>query len=549
MSLPVPLSVVLKTGRITSRITSQVHDLVFRDVVPGGYAAARAPLSRPLTVQPDDIAYYGRLIVVDNRNGQTVWEGRLEDPARSSGSDGEVWELAAVGPAAHTLDVTVPLVYVDRDLSSLVRVENITPGANDSLGEIPNGTGDQGLVLQFPAALPLVVGSLVAKQYRRIWQAGQKLARYDYAWDAGLTSSTQQVQAVTRTNTTTSLGAGEASRSENFTTAGAGSSPRVVVTNFGDGRNSVELRIIRSSAPGTVTLDDNWAGIKDFAVLAMRYNADGTEKTTGYSTNTVLASEVVADLLGRLLPQYDGASATVAVTAHPIDQLAYPDGVQARQVLDDLMLLEPAFYWAAWERSAGKHRFEWRAWPTTVRYEADIKDGYVSTGSADGLYNAVRVRWLTPAGEVRSNRRTQTVAELDGAGLDREAFLDLDGEVGSSDNADRAGDEFLADYLSAKNAGKLTIARPIRDNYTGRLVMPWEIRPGNLIRIRGVLPRIDALNATTRDGVTVFRIVAKEFSASSALATLDLDTHPPSVARALADLQHRFSQHRRTGTR
>ena len=77
------------------------------------------------------------------------------------------------------------------------------------------------------------------------------------------------------------------------------------------------------------------------------------------------------------------------------------------------------------------------------------------------------------------------------------------------------------------------------------MVEPWEIRPG-LIRVRGILPRADALNASARDGVTVMRIRAAEYRASDAAAVLELDSYAPSTARSLANLQRRpYSPRRR----
>jgi len=83
------------------------------------------------------------------------------------------------------------------------------------------------------------------------------------------------------------------------------------------------------------------------------------------------------------------------------------------------------------------------------------------------------------------------------------------------------------------------------DLFTGRPAMPWEILPGNLIRVRGIQPQLNALNPSTRDGVTVFRIVSNEYRASAAAAELELDSFAPSTARALADLQLRPEFRRR----
>ena len=49
------------------------------------------------------------------------------------------------------------------------------------------------------------------------------------------------------------------------------------------------------------------------------------------------------------VPVYDGAGAVISTTTHLIDQLAYHDGVTPFQVLEDLMALEPAYYWAAFQ--------------------------------------------------------------------------------------------------------------------------------------------------------------------------------------------------------
>jgi hypothetical protein len=272
-------------------------------------------------------------------------------------------------------------------------------------------------------------------------------------------------------------------------------------------------------------------------VVAMRYDKAGNELTTGYSTDTVLASEVVEDLLGRVLDQYDGTNAVVEDTSYAIQQLAYPNAITPEKVLNDLMALESGHTWRVWERgSNGLYRFEWTTTPDEVRYEADLLDGFDAPGSADGLYNAVTVRYRDAGDRVRTVVRTATVPDLDNAGITRQGYIDLGDEVGSQADAEQAGDQWLAQRQYPPNAGRLKIARKILDRETGRMVDPWEIRPG-LIRVRGILPRVDALNATARDGVTIFRIVASEFRASDASATLALDSYPYSVAGSLAELQ------------
>jgi hypothetical protein len=539
MSLTIPLAVRLVTSRSDRVVTRELRSLRFRSVAPGGFASAALSLDRPLSLQPDEIGYYGKLYITDARNGRVVWEGRLEDQARGSGSDGQVWQLVALGPSAHARDRKVPLIYVDRGMRNYVRAENVTPGMDALVSTDPNDTtngAEPAIVMRSPSGLAVSTNSRVAMRYAALIDTGQKLARFDYTWSAGTTSALYLIKGIARSNG--SLGSGDVARSQALSAAGSGSLPKVIATDWTTGRNTLDLQMIYTGGAGTETTDSRWVAAMGVVVMATRYDKTGSELLTGasYTTNTVLSSDVVADLLGRLLTQYDGANASIATTSYGIEHLAYPDGIDPAGVLDDLMTLDAGYYWAVWESNAttGKYRFEWVPWPTTVRYEADATDGFDSPASADGLYDAVRVRWRDALGSVRANRRTQTVAALTAAGITREGLIDLGDEVGTSANADRAGDQWLAERAAPPNAGRLTIARPIFDATWGRMVQPWEILPGQLIRVRGVLPRTDALNATTRDGVTIFKIASVEYGTDSASAVLELDSYALSTARALA---------------
>jgi hypothetical protein len=546
MSLTIPLAVQLSTSRGTRHITSEVRDLVLRWTDPGGFSSCQVALDRPLSRQPDEIALYGGLTVYDARNGSVAWDGRVTDQGRSAGSDGQVWQLAAVGGQAHTQDRTVPYVVID-SAPEYERVDNATAGAQDSVGASPGDSAgaDQHLILTFPNGLAVTTNSRVVLRYNRIWRADQDLSRISYTWDAGVTDTNHSVQAVTRT--AGSLAGGEIAETATLNTAG-GSGTALITTDWPAGRDTVELRQIRTAGgASTIPSDNYWVAIKSVIIQATRFTAAGVELTAAadYPNNYVLASEVVADLLGRWLTQYDGAGAVIETTTHQITQFSYPDGVDQAKPLADLMLLEGGYTWRVWERNtAGKFRFEWVAVPADVRYEADVNDGYDAPGSADGIFNAVTVRWRDSGGHIRTTTRTSTAPELTAADLTRQGQIDLGDEVGTQADAERAGDQWLADRRYAPNAGRLRIARRIIDLQTGRMVQPWEIEPG-LIRVRGILPSIDALNTSSRDGTTIFRIRALEFRASDAAATLELDSYAPSTARALADLQRRPVYRRR----
>lgn len=525
----IPVTVRLSNINVDKHITRRVEDLSFRSVVPGGFASASFGLQSLIDINDPLLAPFTRVYVYDRRTGQVVWEGRLEMPGKSAGDQGEVWALTAVGPSAHATNTTVPLIYVDTDLSNgWVRVDNVTPGADISVTEDPGNAGNTAQVFRFPNGQLLATNSRVAWQYRRIVEAGMKLARFRYDFDCGRTLASLGVQSVTRNGGT------ETPISTGWNVAG-GSATAAVVTNFANGRNTVENRIIWTGGATTVGDDLTWASFRNWIVEALRLTKAGVEITTGY-TGAVLAHWVVEDLLGRLLTEYDGANAALTAATHVIDQLAYPDGVTPAQVLDDLIALEPTFFWAAWEsNTAGKNRFEWKTWPTDVRYEASVVDGFDSPAPSFEQFDKVRVRWKDTAGMIRVTTRTQTVQDLLDAGVSHSGFIDLGDEVGTLANAQKAGDSFLAEHRYPPSRGTLTVARPVLDLVDSRRVDPWQLRPGELVRVRGIEGSINSLNASDRDGQTVFKIVSVTVGSDGG-ATLELDSFAPTEERILADL-------------
>jgi hypothetical protein len=542
MTIPIPLTVRIVTARQDTFITNRLADLSFRSTSPGGFASARLSLHAPLSFDPDELAHFARIYVYDARNGNVVWEGRLEDPGRSAGNNGPLYEISALGPATHVRDRTIPIIYVDTRLSALYTSNGSGRAYSVGTRESANVT-DGALSISAAQGNVVTTLSLGAATYDVVFAAGQDLARVSFAWDAGFSSSNTQVQVTTANGLSalTLVQEADVSTSGGTLAGSLGGAPAIA-----SGEDRLILRLRRSGATATVADDNYWAEFYNMAVLGTRLDAAGAAITSGYSSNTVLASEVVADLLGRLLTGYDGANASIATTSYAIEQLAYPDGVTAEKVLADLLELEPAYTWEAWEsNSAGKYRVVWRAWPTTVRYEVDLDDGYAGVGSASDLYNAVRVRYRNSLGQIVNTRRTQTVAALDAAGLTREDFKDLGDEVSTEANAERVGDQFLSEHQYAPNAGRLTVARPVLDFVAGRMVMPWEIRPGHLIRVRGLSPRPDVLNATTRDGVTTFKLAAVDYSTSSASAELDLDSPAPSTVKQISEFLARPDARRR----
>lgn len=528
-----------------THITAEVAAVGFRKEAVGGVRNIRLRLARPID-RIDQVVGLTRLYLYDSRTGQVIAEARLSDLGRSaSASDGQVWDLVFFGPLQHAYDKTLPLIYVDRLMDRWARGVNSTPGATTDTGELDEDTP----TLEVRAEEGKTIGTSWQGDwnYRAIRDAGMFLARVRVDMDSGVSDANYRQQICTRINS----GAVTVARDIASSTA---SSTRVaeVVTDFTNGDDVVTLRAKRQTA-GTTGAETHWFSFA-LAILRARLRAaDGTDITTGYSLNTVTAAEVVKDLLGRVLDQFDGATAVVAAGANTIDQLAYPDGVAPAQVLDDMMTVEPALYWtsptslpASTNAPATKYPFAWKAWPATVRYEVEIEDGIDAPTSTQELYNSVMVRWKTAQGRIRSVTRTGACPLLDGADppIVRQAILDLGDEVGSAANAAIVGDNFLLDHKYPANAGTLRIGRPIRDLIAGIYVRPHEIEPAELIRVIGIESYPDSLNASSRDGMTIFRIRNMDYNSDPDEASLELDIDSRTMANAIARLARRRSRKR-----
>jgi hypothetical protein len=545
----IPVTVRLSNTTVDVHITNRLASAPsWRIVVPGGYASATFALQEPIDVNDPMLAAFTRVYIYDGRDGSILFEGRLQLSGRSANDQGEVWALTAIGPSAHTLDQAAPLVYIDTRLEPWQRSNyegtQQPAGANVSITNHPNTSSFDVVLVQFPSGLPVVNTSRVAALYDVLVGTGMFLGAVGFSWDSGFTSSLWNAQLGT--------GNGASYLETPFSAVGntsGGTFTGWVGTDFPVSRDFAGVRLVNTSA-GSVTISDDlrWISYANIRVIGRRMNSAGTLLTGSaqlLSSIFVRASWVVGDLLGRMLPQYDGAGwATGATDTIDIDQLAYEDAVTPNQILDDLMQIEPASYWAAWESNAlGKYRFEWSNWPTTVRYEASVVDGFDSPAPSFELYNKVQVRYKNTRGVTRTYTATQTITALDNAGIVRMANIDLGDEVGSTTNAAAVAATFLSEHKTPTSGGTLTVARPILDLIGTRSVAPWQIKPGNLIKVRGIEASQDLTGDATRDGITVFRIVSVEVN-SDGVATLELDMFTPTEARAIAEVAKKRTRKR-----
>jgi hypothetical protein len=159
-------------------------------------------LHRPLSITPAEVEQFGRVYIYDTRNRNTVWEGRLQDPGRSVGSDGEVYQLAAIGGSAHLQDDTRQLYYIDTDPGRWDSIDVTTAAATvQAIADTGATVGSEtpALTLRIPQMTSVdgAIPSRVVVAHRGFAAAGMKIGGIQFDWDSGLTAATLVVVACT----------------------------------------------------------------------------------------------------------------------------------------------------------------------------------------------------------------------------------------------------------------------------------------------------------------------------------------------------------------
>ena len=524
--------------------TKWVESIEFQETAIGGVQYITFTISRDL--DPVD-GTLPKVYVYDARTGNTVAEGRLMDSGHTINTqDGNVRKITAFGPAQSADDVSNAFIYVDDSVQDgWADVDLTVQGGYNSYASMqPNSSTEGsrvGILIGVPNGTPLATNAQRGSRYYRIWDAGQWIARVSCSIDCGLTSTSWRAQLVTRLNGSATGEGASTSSPWTFSTS-VQSVNKVVVTDFPSvSRNTVDVRFIYTGTAFTTSSDTGWCQFSDMRIRSQLKNQDGTDITTGYTADTVYSWEVVKDLLGRAMPQFDGANASVDTTGtFAITKLAYPDPVTPSQILDDLMTLDPAYRWVGGpsQGTSDDYSFTWEAWPTQVRYQMSLEDGGDFPLSYQDVYNKAIVRYTSSSGRQVTVTRTKASPALNSVAMVRQAYIDLGSEVGSAANATQVGDNFLADHVIPPNAGTVTINRPIYDCLNMVWVQPYEIAAGELIRIVGpdVDVTTDSLNASTNDGQSVFRIWTKTYNSENNSATCELDTYTRTTANALNQL-------------
>lgn len=539
------LHVVLSAGGVTRNVTRRMIDgLDFSNTAPGGFLSCNVNLSERVGRTFAELTEYATLDVIDGRSAMPVWSGRLEQPGRETGQ-GERRQLTAVGGSSHAKDSVRPVVYYDARASMWAQADNGAVLAATFQQQDAGGVPGRALFFSFPKGTVVPANGRVVARYYGLIDTGQTLARMLGNVTFGRASSVYSVDFV---------GRGGPSVDTLLKSLAGGGAPATLIaqksTDFPATDHIIpEIRLFESAGE-TVPNDLTWAIVDGPDVLGTRLDRDGVAvDVTAYNgDNTgVLPHDIVADVLGRYLPEFARSTAEVDTSLTTrIDQMAYDDPVDADQILSDLMLLNPTHYWAAWESTQAGYRFEWTPWPLEVSSDLDTRrDAFSSPGGVAQLFNEVTVRWKDGKDRPRATVATGDSPALTAAGLTRRGLLDLGSQIGSANAAAAAGAAFLTAHKYPDNSGTIKVSRPVADVLAGRVRQPWEWRAGVLVRVSNLAPYPDALNLSTSNGVTVFRVSSVSYSARDNTATLALDSYSATVARALARLAAAARNNRR----
>lgn len=548
MSLTVPLAVRIYdiVRGLDQMVTKWVEDFTFRHTAPGGCASCTIKLHIPKDL-PIDPQEWGRLFtrvqIIDKRDAEVIWEGRVEDPVQRS--DEDVWELGVLGAAVVATDVTIPFIYVDNTLEHWKPVE---ADAYDHNKEDINKTLTTRL------------------QPSYVFNAG---TQFDiWTWTGGSANGVSLARVTctyngTGPNTTQDdffdqiLNGGIYGNLDVTSFNVAGDSTKVNLlpndAQFPDGLiNQIYFSIRRNSTNYTVANGDQIiARFKNPKIQAIRVGRNGSPLLTAadYSHGDfVYVRHVIEDVIGRwLVGNWDqgpylsngvlnsGEGSVSPRNAYvdisdttKITNLQFTSGATARDVLESMMGIQTEAYWAIWASDyvsgyqvqsstydTSRFRFEWATWPESWNYIVSAKDGMEQQLSAEDCFSDIYVRntfessdepFLTPSnwtGPYPAPGVTWDISETFQRRFSRVMFTDESSNPmpTGTDNYNLAYTEG-AKHSLPKNAGTITIRRPIYCFDSGAnssksqmgMLEPWELKPGRLIMIQDIMPLVDAGN-------------------------------------------------------
>lgn len=535
----VPVAVRIKNDRYDGMLTGYLHGppkCKFAD--PGGMVSGSFIVDQWLGLRSDIIMPYSRVYFYNKQNGDTIFEGDTSHAGRSASEDGSLLEVNIEGGVARLSDWSGPRIWADSDMTQWVKTANSVIATSIQAGDDRGGSGNDALILAFPSDQHVETNSRIEAAYYRLREAGQELGRYNYSWDGGHTSGNPGWLVRSITTPPSTLG-----RSQVLSVSGSGISGAVTGISYPDGANVLLLQLIwtsGSSNTGGSGADIVWTSIMNLQLIARLKDKTGAFIPGVNYNDYVRADQVWEDMLGTELLQnsFDGANAQIDTgTGFQIVQLAFPGGVTPQEVANQLMKFEQGMTYliGASNPLNDKYSFKWIVRSNVPRYElVTWIDEYSASPQEVDQFDVAVASWRSPTGLIKQTVTTQSIPEMAAVNRSRRIYQDLSDTTSSATQATQANTTLLNDHRFPTNGGKIVVSRQIVDLWTGRRVEPYEIQPGYVARIVGINPQRDALNNSPRNGSTLCQIVTNDYDSASHSASLDLDSEPWSMFKAIA---------------
>lgn len=528
-------TVSVEGGGVTQTI--RTTDLQFTKTDRGGYTSANLTIPESINSTNPALGAGSRLSIY-NRAGQIVFQGYLDLPGKSNSRvEGGIWKLGVLGASTVLSDKSSPYISIETSLDGYYQRRKLGAASTADITSVPGAspTSEQALVLAVPGGTPVGNGVLAAMDYDRLARSGQQLGGVGQTRMGGKADVNWNVEVAVYGDDGTPAIADLFS--VNLSIGPTASATRVVGTDWTAGADVIRYKLSRDGGATTVNDDDTWVAWYDLYVAARRMLADGSFAPNADHANPyVLAHEVITDAAQTLTSLVDVTNADIEGSfTYQIEQLAYPDGVTLSDLLSDVALLEPDLTYGVFEAgSAGKHRFKVGRYDTSVRYVVSTVDGWDQPGGEMSLCNELTVYYTDQRGRSQSVTVTAVVPELSQWDRVRSADpVDLGTEVGSAAAATRVANGLLDQANTFAYAGTLTVARPILDLLTGRMVTPDEIEPGYLVQVQDLT------------AAPPMRLTEMTYTDSSDSSALTLGTPTYSTDELVAKLAKR--RHRKGG--
>lgn len=506
-------------------------DLTFSSVAPGGFDAMSATVPWPSDwPRTRDIAQETVARVVDSRNGEEVWYGRVVDPdAVTAQGYGTVLD----GEAA-------ALAYVDRDLNAWVPADGKLSGNAQvvdgvSLPQHPDDWVDPTrsiIELAIPDGTRLRDGDAQWVQYLqpKYGSSGQDIVAI---LASAQSNRSGPFRAQLRVRNATDFDMAINHDISTMTTVDHWTS-----TEGGGGwdmtdARSADLRLEFDTVSESVFTADNNFRLR-VGNVAVRFGMlTRTGGDLAYKGTEVTHGMVVNDVIGRFLRDagLDVARDAIAQPDTRIEQAAWWQGVTARGIFEFLEDLDPGYYWAVWGPQATRFpRFEYKEWRGRPRYM--IPPGAARlrlAGGGDDLFNRAVVTYQSARNTPASVVVAGVVPELDAVGAVRTTVVDVTGDGPMSQlAAQRRGLAALERLGLQRSSGSAVVSGPVLDRKWGRMVEPWELRAGCTAFFSEASPRMAGTGLPysavgKRDGLGTFRVTATSFRAESNECELTLD--------------------------